>query len=76
MGCRLAHIASTKAQITSQVRFPKQRSGKEEMDRTEITKLLTVRVYNPVFQNVDLTGFNPYQHNTMSAFIFIRQASV
>lgn len=64
-----AHIASTKAQITSQVRFPKQSSGNEEMDQTEITKLLKVRVYNPVFQNVDLMGFNQSTQYYVSIYI-------
>ena len=41
-------IVSTKKQITtSQVRFPRQRSGNQYMDKTEIARLLTLKAYNP-----------------------------
>ena len=67
MGCQLSHTASIKAQV----RFPKQRSGNEEMDGTKITRLLMIGDYNPAVQNVDLTGFNLQQHILLSAFISV-----
>lgn len=43
MACHLAQTASTKAKITtSQIRFPKQRSGNQDTDGTDISRLLAI----------------------------------